>query len=519
MNQAVTLSRRNVLCSGLLLAASGAALAQASEGTPAEMPASNPPPGGLGTAPSANTVGAQLTKQRNALGLAARVLAAGVFESNRDAYEVLDNDILPFSVFARQLPGAEVSIDQARRELSVSMVGANGALLKRTARYTPGFGCAVLPDDGANGLQTHLPEPEMIAAADTQPWAALRRSQINPQISAALDLAFAPTLAGVPGKASRLDTRAVIVVHRGKIIGERYAPGFGPQSRLISWSMGKGVAASLLGVYAKQYGLDLDAPAPVAAWSERADDPRRQIRTIDILQMASGLDFGIAMNPQEAFSDSDLHTQPYCAAIDSEKLVLSRPLKHQPGTFFQYKNCDPLLVMSIIKQGLGKAGEDFHRWPRQHLFDVLGASSLTMHTDMVGNFIPSGMMFATARDYARIGQLYAQRGVWRGQALWPSAWYERLVQPSPSFAGYGGLVWTNAMGLFPGVPRDAFFLSGYFGQRTIVVPSHDLVVVRLGMTLAATSDGATADGAPAPFPAHLAQVLQTIISALPSQGA
>lgn len=451
-----------------------------------------------------------IARKGHALGLAARLVGAGVFESGRDPYEVLDNDVLPFRVFGNLLNGAEIEVNRPGSELTISLEVADGVRPARTVRYTPGYGCAVLPSGGAGSVLTDLPSPYLPCQSST-PWETVSRGKVDRNIENALHLAFSACVGQECNATSKLDTRAVVIVRSGRIVGERYAPGFGPDSRLLSWSMAKGVTAALLGVYARQFGLELDAPAPIAEWSRSEGDPRADIRSIDILQMASGLDFGRPMSPAHAFSEEDLHNRAYYTAIDSEKFVLSRPLKHKPGSVFEYKNCDPLLLMSLIKQGLLGRGIDAHAWPREHLFAPLGIHGLTIHTDTAGNFIPCGAMYATARDYARIGQFFLQRGVWNGRSLWPEHWYGRITEPSAANPGYAGLVWTNATDMLPGVPSDAFVLSGYFGQRIVVIPSWDMVLVRLGVTLSATTDGGhgTDPGsAPSLFSQHLAQVIQ-----------
>lgn len=461
-------------------------------------------------------------RQRNALGWASRIVCSEVFIGGRFADEVLDNDVLPFSVI-RNLLGDQVhvQVDPRCQEVSVTIKGDDGRSLVGKARHTPGYGCAVMPSEDADDQTLTLPLPDPNynpRSPETDPFPSLPRNQYPTGIHKGLNMAFSPCLGEGKDSTARMDARALVVVHRGRIVGERYAPGFGPSSRFISHSVGKSVAVALLGVYAKTYGLDLDAPAPVEQWQQDPDDARRAIRTIDLLQMASGLDYGRPMAKEHFLGDLDLHSRPYCAALDSEKLASSRPLAHLPGTVFEYKNCDPLLVMAIISQGLARAGENVHTWPRTTLFAPIGATSITMHTDNYGHFIPSGMMTATARDFVRVGQFFLQRGLWNGQQLWPDNWYERITSPSRSEPGYAGFVWTNSTQTLPGVPKDAFFFSGFFGQRIVIVPSADLVVARLGMTLMASTDGRPQDGigtrSNSVFNDHMGEVVSTILEAL-----
>jgi CubicO group peptidase (beta-lactamase class C family) len=197
--------------------------------------------------------------------------------------------------------------------------------------------------------------------------------------------------------------------------------------------------------------------------------------------MASGLQFPRPENAEAGLlTDADYQSSVYFKPQDTQKLVLSAKLNHRPGTVFEYKNSDPLVVASIMRYGLTQRGQDYATWPRRVLFDKLGARTLVMNVDAFGNFIGSGMVFASARDFARIGMLWLARGNWQEQQLWPDDWYEVLTRPSPANGWYGALVWLNQTDLYPDVPSDAFFFSGAFGQIVMVVPSRRLVVVRLG---------------------------------------
>lgn len=217
----------------------------------------------------------------------------------------------------------------------------------------------------------------------------------------------------------------------------------------------------------------------------------------------------------DQLTDKDYHLSVYFKAIDTESLVLSQPLVTRPGTEFKYKNSDPLTVASIMRHGLTSKGENHITWPRRALFDPIGAESVAMNADAFGNFLGSGMVFATARDFGKIGQLWLNEGRWGSEMLWPEGWREKMTTPSSSNQWYGGLVWLNTTGLHSNVPRDAYSFVGAFGQKVMVVPSRQLVVVRLGVSerggVPAANEGRySPDGFDAHFNELMGRILKSI---------
>ena len=128
-----------------------------------------------------------------------------------------------------------------------------------------------------------------------------------------------------------------------------------------------------------------------------------------------------------------------------------------------------------------KRGEEYLTWPQRALFDRIGIRRQVLETDPYGNFLMSGYDYGTARNWARIGLLYQQDGVWQGQRLLPEGWATFVGTPATAWKQpvYGGLFWVNGDGARP-IPKSAYFANGAGGQRTIIVPTHDLVVVRMG---------------------------------------
>lgn len=279
-------------------------------------------------------------------------------------------------------------------------------------------------------------------------------------------------------------TAAVVVTHQGRLVAERYRPGIGIDTPLESWSMGKSLTATLLGVLMQQGVYDLDQPAPVPEW-QGGEDPRSGIRIRDILQMSSGLRFRAMQDPgyerQLGYPD---HLYVYTGGIDAFRFAATRQQQWQPSTVGRYRNCDPLLVGYLIRLAVEARGEDYHAFPQRALFDRLGIAHMLLETDPYGNFLSQGYEFGSARDWARLGNLYVNGGRWNDVQLIPEALTEFVSTLAPAWVAdgrpvYGGFFWINGDGALP-VPRTSYFMGGAGGQRTFVIPERDMVVVRLG---------------------------------------
>jgi CubicO group peptidase (beta-lactamase class C family) len=278
-------------------------------------------------------------------------------------------------------------------------------------------------------------------------------------------------------------TRAIVIVHEGRIVAERYAPGFGPATRLSGWSMTKSVLGALIGVLVGEGRLSLRDGSLMPGW--QPPDPRAAITIEDLLRMRSGLAFS------EDYADltSDviemLFNQPDAAAY-----AASRPLAAPPGTLWSYASGTTNILSAICRRVVGDAG--YASWPGRALFEPIGMSSAVMEADASGTFVASSFMLATARDWARFGQLYLQDGVWEGRRILPDGWVRFSTTPTPQAPdGLFGAHWW--LGLRPELgggtaasarlPRDAFFAIGHEGQVLTVIPSRRLVAVRLGLSI------------------------------------
>jgi CubicO group peptidase (beta-lactamase class C family) len=390
---------------------------------------------------------------------AAKVLCSGVFVSQRDAAAVFDNDIaMDDLAFLRRL---EVRVDRDARKTTASLFGIAG----RSALYREGLGCAV-----AHGTVT-----PMAAKAAARPAETLV-TQLEPRFDAVLDWAFAE-----PDPAAPRRTRAVVVLHGGRVVAERYAPGFTRETPLPGWSMAKSVTGALVGTLVRAGRIGLQAPAPLPEW-QKPDDPRKGITFEHLLHMSSGLRF------DEDYGDplSDvmrmLLAEPSAGAFAAQK-----PLEHTPGTHWSYASGTTNVITHALRRAIGDA--EYSGYPRGALFDRIGMTGAVMEADASGAFVGSSFMYATARDWARFGLLYLRDGVWAGERLLPEGWVRFSVTPAPVAPGgiYGAHFWLRlhsgaSCGTGAAPPADAFHASGHEGQHLTIIPSRDVVIVRLGLT-------------------------------------
>jgi CubicO group peptidase (beta-lactamase class C family) len=276
-------------------------------------------------------------------------------------------------------------------------------------------------------------------------------------------------------------TLSLLVVHDGKIIHEHYAPGVEMSTRTRTWSTAKSIAVTLIGMLVEQGRLGLDEPLPIDWLPARADgpDPRSAITLRHALNMSSGLETVDNSGLEYAIGSG----MSYWAGASSAVGARSRGLIRQPGTNWDYENYDTLLAVYAMKQAIDD-DQAYLEFPRRALLDKIGMRNTLVSTDRFGDFILSSQVYTNARDLARFGLLYLNGGVWNGEQLISPSWIEFVRTPAPATAErgnqYGGQWW-----LVPDnvdyVPKDAYSTAGNRGQFAIVVPSHDLVIVRRGL--------------------------------------
>jgi CubicO group peptidase (beta-lactamase class C family) len=289
-------------------------------------------------------------------------------------------------------------------------------------------------------------------------------------------------------------TAAFLVTWRGRIIGERYRDGIDERTPLESWSMGKSLTGTLMGVLIQQGAYELWQPAPIPEW-QTPGDPRADIRIGDLMRMSSGLRFRA---PQDPDYDPDLgypdHLYVYTGTVNSFEWAAGRPLQWPPNTIGRYRNSDPVLTNYLIRLAVEARGENYLEFPQRHLFDKLGIRNMIPETDPYGNFLLQGYEVSSARDWARLANLYLEDGVWNGERILPEGYVEYANTLAPAWEAdgrhtYGGaFFWVNRDGGLP-IPESAFRMAGAGGQSAHIVPTHDLVIVRLGHYSGAAQGG------------------------------
>ena len=418
---------------------------------------------------------------RIATGYISHVLCSYVFVSGLDPARVNEEDIAGNPVFRGINWAVRQEVDPARREVRVRLLGR----FESRAVHREGLGClnlngAAAPDappraelDAGGPAPARLPEiagPEIVAPA-------------RARLTAALDGAFAE-----PDGAPARRTHAVVVVHDGRVVAERYAAGFGVDTPVHGWTATKSVNNALLGILVRQGKLRMEDPAPVAAW-QAPGDPRRAITPDQLLRMQSGLDLGDSLTA--SFSTAwDTSARMAFTEPDMAGFAEGAALTAAPGTRWTYANGNPAILARILRDRVGGHAADVLRFARRELFEPLGIRSATLELDATGTPIASAFLFATPRDWARFGLLFLEDGVVGGARILPEGWVRYSTTPTPNArVGYGAGWWIN-QGDSPGarfrrehgMPDDAFLALGIYGQTVVVVPSQRLVIARFGTT-------------------------------------
>lgn len=287
------------------------------------------------------------------------------------------------------------------------------------------------------------------------------------------------------------ETRALVVMKDGKIAAERYAPGYGPDTRFVSWSMAKTVTATMIGVLVGDGLLRLDQPAPEPRW-QRSGDPRADITVRHLLQMRSGLEHTEAGDPP--YESGEVRMLFLDGRDDMARYATEQPPEAEPGAKFEYSSNTTVILADIAARTLTKSMDPDTRrqavsdFLHARLFDPLGMKSIALEFDRSGTLIGGSLMHANARDWAKFGELLRHKGSHRGEQLVPRSWVEAMVTPSPRSPQYGLQTWLNRpvpkgeeSPLFPDrAPHSMFAMIGHMGQYVIVSPKQGLTIVRLG---------------------------------------
>lgn len=264
---------------------------------------------------------------------------------------------------------------------------------------------------------------------------------------------------------------AMLVIHKGLPVLERYAPEFDRNTRFLSWSMAKSFTNILAGMLVMDGILDKERPAELAEWS---NDNRKTITLNNLLRMESGLEWN------EDYGNLSDVTRMLYKERDFAEYAFRRPLKSAPGTSWYYSSGTTNIINHLIRKSF-PSDEELYRYVHERLFHKTGMADAIFETDATGNLVGSSYVFATLRDYGRFGLLYLNDGIFNGERLLPEGWVEYTRSPSPESQGaYGAHFWLNRNHFNPDAPEDMFSANGHDGQRIFIIPSKELVVVILG---------------------------------------
>jgi CubicO group peptidase (beta-lactamase class C family) len=418
---------------------------------------------------------------RVATGYASHVLCSGIFVSGQDPERDYAEDIAA-SPSLRPLQWAmSHEVDREKREVRVRVFGGYEA----QSLYREGLGCLNLNGEGvadapapASFESEALPAPLLGDIAGPE--------VVEPRdlgLRTAMDAAFADS-----GEATHRWTHAVVIVHKGHVIAERYAPGWGVDTPVHGWSATKSVTNALIAVLVRQGKLGIYQPAPLAAW-QSSGDPRHAITVDNLLRMQSGLALG---NSLTAGISSGWNTAPRTLLNEPDQAGFAQQAEPEaaPGTVWNYTDGNSHLLARLVRDATGGNASDVLRFARRELFAPLGMLHVTLELDATGTPIGAAFMFAPAREWARFGILFLNDGVVGGKRMLPDGWVRYSAEPTPNAPfGYGAHWWTNA-GSSPGaqtrtgwgMPPDSFMAAGALGQYVVVVPSERLVVTRFGVT-------------------------------------
>ena len=419
---------------------------------------------------------------------ASHQLCSAIFVAGLDSTQFFNEAIKPKLGPVGALLRYEV--DRELQEVRTSLAG----LAHSRAIYDGPFGCRVIHRGREARFFRGETDDHQPPVASSPPLAGRGIGvPVNAELSEALDHAFAESDSG-----PRRYTKAVVVLHRGRIVGERYAEGVTPATSLIGWSMTKSVTNALLGILVRYGKLDMYEPATIAEWSTPGD-PRQAITPDQLLRMLSGIGCGQSLHNSGFRTLFDADTQMEYDMADQSAFAANASLRAKPGSEWRYTNCNFVLLSRIIRNAVGPDASAARNFIARELFEPLGFEHATLEYDSAGVPLGTIHLWASARDWARFGLLYLLDGVAEnGRRILPEGWVDYSAKLTPQSAdeyGYGAGFWTQRGNsaaarerIAVGWPADSFMAAGSQGQYTIVIPSQNLVIVRIGWAYTPNDD-------------------------------
>lgn len=399
-------------------------------------------------------------------GYAAKNMCSCLFVAGIDEQKVKDED-LNFDIIYL----ASIDVDYEQKHVTATVLG----LSKKTAVFDRHTGCALVNNIAAEQVYRYT-KPWNVQKYDSlEHWfkyidtveylTETQQQRMNKAVNAVF-------LEDDPLN-SKINSRAVVVLFKGQLVGEQYADGFDENSRLMGWSMTKSLTATMFAQLAEDGKVGRQDKTGIPIWQ---NDARSEITWESLLHMNSGLlweeRYDIVSDATKMLFNSD--------AIGDYAMLA--PLESTPNTVWEYSSGTSNIIATQMSTYFSNQDE-YIRYPYENLFYKIGMYSMLIETDATGNFVGSSYSWATARDWAKFGQLYLQNGIWAGEKILTTEWVNFVQQPAPnSNNAYGGHFWLNRDGAMADVPEDAYSLAGFHNQKVYIIPSKKLVIVRLGLT-------------------------------------
>ena len=408
-------------------------------------------------------------------GYGAKNLCSCVFVAGRSEESVRENELKVNPL----LSAGTFSVNYEDSSATGDVYG----MVKKKAIYRKGLGCTLV--NGLSEEELRRQNYSLVSInepLDTLNWpygTSLKDtvfSNVNyDKLQAALNNAFVET-----NPDAKVNTRGVVVVYNGQIIGEKYAEGFNESTPQMGWSMTKSITATLLGMLVKDGKIDIYKPAPIDTWK---NDARSKITTDQLLRMSSGLEW------EEVYSGPSTAVSMLYEKADMGGFASSQSLENEPDSEWYYSSGTSNILSKIVRQTVVE--EDYYNYIRTRLYEPLGMTTAVIEPDASGTYVGSSYMYASPRDWAKFGILYLNNGNWKGEQLLPENWaeYVSTATPNAPTAEYGAHFWRNGNSYvedqyvyYPDAPSDLYSANGFEGQRVFIIPSKDMVIVRLGQT-------------------------------------
>jgi CubicO group peptidase (beta-lactamase class C family) len=396
-------------------------------------------------------------------GYSAKNMSSSVFLAKRslELTDAKDNNFSPIDI-------AKAEVDFEDKSASASVYG----FMKRKAIYKEGIGSILVDVDfdenheflvpNRTKSSSNLPYPYGNSKPKDTIFSTINYSDLEKAVSNSFDV----------NEEYVKKTRAVVVLYKGQLIAEKYAEGFDKNAKILGWSMTKSITSAVVGILEKQGEIATEQTNLFPEWEQ---DERSKITLNDLLHMNSGLEWNEDYNTM-----SDV-TKMLFLAKDMTKTQLQKPLIGEPNNSWNYSSGTSNLVSGFIRNQFKTHQEYLDFWYSE-LIDKIGMSSMVIETDLSGNYVGSSYGWATPRDWAKFGLLYLNKGNWNGEQILNESWVQYTATPTNSSNGeYGAHFWLNAGGVYPNVPKDLFSCNGYQGQHVFIIPSRDLVIVRMGL--------------------------------------